>query len=96
MFLYTTESRTALGLTQSPIQWVPGALSLRVKQQEREADYSPPPSAEVRMRGAIPPLPQYAFMAWCSAKAQGQLYFLPYVFVTPDLLFSEFFIANFR
>jgi hypothetical protein len=26
------------------------------------------------MSGAIPPLPQYAFMAWCSAKAQGQLY----------------------
>jgi hypothetical protein len=27
------------------------------------------------MRGAIPPLPQYAFMAWFSVKAQGQLYF---------------------
>jgi hypothetical protein len=26
------------------------------------------------MRGAIPPLPQYAFTAWCSVKAQGQLY----------------------
>jgi hypothetical protein len=26
------------------------------------------------MNGAIPPLPQYAFMTWCSAKAQGQLY----------------------
>jgi len=26
------------------------------------------------MRGAIPPLPQYAFMVWCSVKAQGQLY----------------------
>jgi hypothetical protein len=23
------------------------------------------------MRGAIPPLPQYAFMAWCLVKAQG-------------------------
>jgi hypothetical protein len=31
------------------------------------------------MRGAIPPLPQYAFMAWCSIKkAQGQLYLLPF------------------
>jgi hypothetical protein len=29
-----------------------------------------------RMRGAIHPLPQYAFMA-CSVKAQGQLYLLP-------------------
>jgi hypothetical protein len=26
------------------------------------------------MRGAIPPLPQYAFMAWCSVKAQGKLH----------------------
>jgi hypothetical protein len=28
------------------------------------------------MSGAIPPFLQYAFMAWCSVKAQGQLYFL--------------------
>jgi hypothetical protein len=28
-----------------------------------------------RMRGAIPPLPQYSFMAWCSVKIQGHLYF---------------------
>jgi hypothetical protein len=28
------------------------------------------------MRGAIPPIPQYAFMAWFSFKAQGlYLYF---------------------
>jgi hypothetical protein len=26
------------------------------------------------MSGAVPPLPHYAFMAWCSVKAQGQLY----------------------
>jgi len=30
------------------------------------------------MRGAIPPLPRYAFMAWCSVKAQGQLYLLTF------------------
>jgi len=24
-----------------------------------------------RMRGDIPPLPQYAFMAWCSVKRKG-------------------------
>jgi hypothetical protein len=29
------------------------------------------------MCGAIPPLPRYAFMAWCSVKAQGQLYLYP-------------------
>jgi len=27
------------------------------------------------MRGAIPSLSQYAFMAWSSLEAQGQLYF---------------------
>jgi len=27
-----------------------------------------------RMRGTIPPLPKYDFMAWCLVKAQGQLY----------------------
>jgi hypothetical protein len=53
-------SRLVLGPTQPPIQWVPGALSLGVEQ----------PGCE----GAIPPLPHYAFVAWCLVKAQGQLY----------------------
>jgi hypothetical protein len=30
VFLFTTASRMALGPTQLPIQWVPGALSLEV------------------------------------------------------------------
>jgi hypothetical protein len=32
--------RMVLDPTQPPTQWVPGALSLRVKRPEREADYS--------------------------------------------------------
>jgi hypothetical protein len=36
------------GDTQPPIQWVPGALSLGVKRPGREADHSPPSSAEVK------------------------------------------------
>jgi hypothetical protein len=47
IFLFTTTSRTAVVPTQTPIQWVPGALSLEVKRQVREADHSPPSSAEV-------------------------------------------------
>jgi hypothetical protein len=48
IFFFTTASRTVLGPTQSPIQWVPGALSLEVKRPVREADHSPPSSAEVK------------------------------------------------
>jgi hypothetical protein len=33
---------------QPPIQWVPGALSQGVKRAGREADHSPPSSAEVK------------------------------------------------
>jgi hypothetical protein len=48
IFLFTTASRTALGPTQPPFQWEPGALSLGVKWLGREADHSPPSSAEVK------------------------------------------------
>jgi hypothetical protein len=48
IFLFTTASRKALGSTQHPIQWVPGALSLGLKLPQREADHSPPSSVEVK------------------------------------------------
>jgi hypothetical protein len=48
IFLFTTASRTALGPTQPPIQWVPGALSLGVKWPGYEADNSPPSSVKVK------------------------------------------------
>jgi hypothetical protein len=41
IFLFTTASSSALGPTEPPIQWVPGALSLEVKRPGCEADYSP-------------------------------------------------------
>jgi hypothetical protein len=47
-FLFITASRSALGPTQSPNQWVPVALSLGVKRPGREADHSPQSSAEVK------------------------------------------------
>jgi hypothetical protein len=64
IILFTTASRTALGPTQPPTQWVRGALSLGVKRPGREADHSPPSSAI------------YTFTTWCSVKktAQWQLY----------------------
>jgi hypothetical protein len=50
VFLFSTVPRPALGLTQHPIQWVPG-----VKRLGHEADYSSPPCAEVNNTVAIPP-----------------------------------------
>jgi hypothetical protein len=46
--LFSKSSRPALRSTQTPIQWVPGALSPGVKRQGREVDHSPPTSAEVK------------------------------------------------
>jgi hypothetical protein len=48
IFLFTTLSRTALGPAQPPIQWISGVLSLGAKRPRREADHSPPSSAEVK------------------------------------------------
>jgi hypothetical protein len=48
IFLFSTTFRPALGRAQSHIQWVSGALSQRVKRPGREADHSPPTSAEVK------------------------------------------------
>jgi hypothetical protein len=48
IFLFTTASRTALGPSHPPIQWVPGALFPEVKRPGREADHSPPSGAEVK------------------------------------------------
>jgi hypothetical protein len=68
IFLFTTASRTAVKLTQPPIQWATGALSLGIKPPGREADHSPPSSAEVKNAWSYTSIPQYAFMVWCSVK----------------------------
>jgi hypothetical protein len=41
------------------------------------------------MSGAIPPLPQYAFIACCSFKAQGQLYLLPLPLICYCIIHQE-------
>jgi hypothetical protein len=52
-FLFSTASIPALRSTEPPIQWVPG----------READHSPPASAEVKKMWLYTSTPPYAFMA---------------------------------
>jgi hypothetical protein len=80
IFLFTTASRTALRPIKPPIQWVPGAVSLGVKRRGREADHSPPSSAEVKNAWSLPPLPQYAFMAWCLVKHRDNFTFTFYLY----------------
>jgi hypothetical protein len=75
IFLFTSASRRALGPTRPPIQWVPGALSLEVKRLGREADHSPPSSAEVKNAWSYTFTPQYVFMAWCLVKHRNNFTF---------------------
>jgi hypothetical protein len=56
-FHFSISPRPALGSTQTPIKWVPGARFPGVKRQGREADRSPPTSAKVKKCGSIHPLP---------------------------------------
>jgi hypothetical protein len=62
-FHFFMSSRLALGLTQPPIQWVVGSLSLGVKRPGREADHSPPTSAKGKKTWVYTSTPPYAFMA---------------------------------
>jgi hypothetical protein len=48
-----------VGPTRRPVQLVPRADSPKVTRLEREADHSPPSSAEVKSGRAIPPLPKH-------------------------------------
>jgi len=45
---FATASTLDLWPTQSPIQYVPWTFSPEVKRPEREADHSPPSSAEIK------------------------------------------------
>jgi hypothetical protein len=46
-FHFSTSSSPALGYTQPPVQWVQGSFR-GVKRKGREADHSPPTTAEVK------------------------------------------------
>jgi hypothetical protein len=62
-FHFSMSSKQTLGLTQPPIQSLPGALSSGVKRPGREADHSPPTSAEVMKTWVYTSTPSYVFMA---------------------------------
>jgi hypothetical protein len=60
--IFSKSSRPALRSTQPHIQWVPGALSAGLKRPGREADHSPPTSAEVMKMWIYTSAPPYVFM----------------------------------
>jgi hypothetical protein len=55
IFLFNTEFRQALGLTQPPTRWVPGILPPEANRPGREDDHSLSFNAEVKNDGTIPP-----------------------------------------
>jgi hypothetical protein len=70
-----TASAQALGPTKLPIQRVPQTLSPGVKGPEREADHSPPSSAEVKNPWSYTSALQYVFMAWYLIKHRDNFTF---------------------
>jgi hypothetical protein len=53
LFVATSVSGPALGVTLPPIDWIPGALSVRTKGPEREANRSPAFSADVKNASSL-------------------------------------------
>jgi hypothetical protein len=66
-------SGPSLGPTQPPIQWLSGALTSEVKRPGREADQSPPSSADVKNTWSCASTTSYIFMAWYLAKNRETL-----------------------
>jgi hypothetical protein len=59
----TTATRIFFFATQPPMQWVSGALSLGVEWPDREAEHSPPSSAQVKNAWSYTSTSSYVFMA---------------------------------
>jgi hypothetical protein len=74
-FLFDTMSRSPLGPTQPPIQYLSGALSVGVKRPGREADHSLSSSDRSKNERRYTSTPQYVFMAWCLFKHRDNFTF---------------------
>jgi len=61
--------------TQPPIQWVSRTLSVGVKRLEREDDYSPTSSVDVKECVRVIPQSQYVFIERCLVKHRDKFTF---------------------
>jgi len=75
IFFLHHASKRVLGPTQPPIQGVTGALYQRVNRPGREGTTHLHPVQRLIMRGFIPSLSQYVFMAWCLLKHRDNFTF---------------------
>jgi hypothetical protein len=67
-------AKVALGPTQSPIQWVPGALTPKIKRMGHEADHSRPTSSKVKNAWSYTSLLPVSLHSVVLSSAQGQLH----------------------
>jgi hypothetical protein len=83
-FRFSTVSRSALGSTQPPVQWVSRVPSLGVKVTGREATNSPPYTAKFKNAWTYTSIPQYV---WYLVNTGITLHLLP--LNTFSILFLE-------
>jgi hypothetical protein len=79
---FSLRHRVQNGSESHPASYPTGtrALSLGVKRPVREADHSPPLSAEVKNAWIYTSTPQYVFMAWCLVKHRDNFIFTFYLY----------------
>jgi hypothetical protein len=77
IYLFSKAYRLVLETIQTPIQWVPGTLSMEVKWLGCEVDHLPPSNAEVNNELGYTSTPTYALMA-CIGTALCFTFYSPY------------------
>jgi heme/copper-type cytochrome/quinol oxidase subunit 4 len=78
IFLFIIATRMALGQTQPPNRWVPGALSLGIKRLGVKLIILLHLVPKSKNEWSYTSTPQYALMAWCLVKQRDNFTFTFY------------------